>query len=93
MDHCGEALIGFVAAPRYPLELLEFAEKILDQVPPFVNFRVDFERLRPSRVLRDNDFCTAFVECLHDPIGVERFVGDQAAEIDAFDQRTTPTVS
>ena len=36
MDDCSEALIGFVGAHSDAFELFEFAEEILDQVPPFV---------------------------------------------------------
>ena len=38
MDDGIEALIGFVGAHGDPFELLEFAEEILDQVTPFVQF-------------------------------------------------------
>ena len=38
-------------------------------------------------VLGDDDFRAALVEGFDDPVGVKRFVGDQPAEIDAFDQR------
>jgi hypothetical protein len=30
MNHCGKALIGFIAAHGDPLELLEFAKEIFD---------------------------------------------------------------
>jgi len=38
MDVCGEALIGFVCAHGDPFEFLSFAEEILDQVAPLVDF-------------------------------------------------------
>jgi len=38
-------------------------------------------------VLRDDDSGSAFVELGDDPVGVERLVGDQPAELDAVDER------
>jgi len=38
-------------------------------------------------VLGDDHFRPAFVEIGDDPVGVEGLVGDQAAELDALDQR------
>lgn len=41
MDHCGEALIGFIAAHCDALELFEFAEEVFDKVSPFVSIRFE----------------------------------------------------
>jgi len=38
-------------------------------------------------VLGDDDLCTARIEIGDDGVGVERLVGDQSTELDAFDQR------
>ena len=40
MDHGGEAVIGFVGAQRDAFELLELAEEVLDQMPPFAHLLV-----------------------------------------------------
>ena len=90
MDHSGKACVCFIATHGNTLELFDFTEEILDQVPPFINFGVDIERFRAPRVLGDDNFSAAFVEIFNDPIGVEGFVGDQSAEIQAFDQRFNP---
>ena len=39
MDDGAEACVGFVGAQADGLELLEFAEEVLDQAPPFVPCR------------------------------------------------------
>jgi len=39
MDDGAEACVGFVGAQGDALELLEFAEEVLDQAPPFVPWR------------------------------------------------------
>ena len=38
-------------------------------------------------MLRDDDFRPALVEIGDDPVGVEGLIGDEAAELDALDQR------
>ena len=49
MDDGGEALVGFVGAHGDALELLEFAEEVLDQVTPFVDLGVERQgRLRAA---------------------------------------------
>ena len=69
------------------LNFFELAEEILDEVSPLVDLQVDVARLASSRVLGDDHFRPAFVEVGDDPIGVEGLVGDQPAELDAFDER------
>jgi len=86
MNHCGKACVCFVAPHGYPLELLDLTEEVFYQVAPLVNIGVNNERFRSPWMLGDNDFRAAFVEVFDNPIGVERFVSDQPAEIDAFDQ-------
>jgi hypothetical protein len=41
-------------------------------------------------VLGDDNFSAPFVEIFDDPIRIEGFVGNQSAEIHAFDQRFNP---
>ena len=86
MNHCGKACVCFVAPHGYPLELLDLTEEVFYQVAPLVNIGVNNERFRSPWMLEDNDFRAAFVEVFDNPIGVERFVSDQPAEIDASDQ-------
>src|SRR5258706_1536087 len=84
MNHCGKACVCFVAPHGYPLELLDLTEEVFYQVALLVNIGVNNERFRSPWMLGDNDFRAAFVEVFDNPIGVERFVSDQPAEIDAF---------
>ena len=55
MDHGCEAEISFVCAQRDALELLELAEEVFDQMPPFVHFLVDGERVGAARMLGDDN--------------------------------------
>lgn len=87
MDHGGEALIGFVGAERNAFELLEFAEEVFDQMPPFVHLLVNGKRFCPARMLGDDDFGAARVEIGDDGVAVERLVGDQRAESGALKER------
>ena len=86
MDHGLEALIGFAGSHGNTLELFEFAEEILDQVPPFVNLQVNWDGLCASWVLRYDDFGTSIIEVGDDVIAVERFVSEQSPELDAVNQ-------
>ena len=54
MDHGGEALIGLVGAHCDAFELLEPAEKVLDEMAPFVHLLVDGERPCAARMLGDD---------------------------------------
>jgi hypothetical protein len=45
MDDCVEADVGFVGAHSDALELLELAEEVLDQMTPFVDLGVEWQRL------------------------------------------------
>ena len=93
MDHGGEALIGFVGAERDAFELLELAEEVFDQMPPFVHLLVNGKRFCPARMLGDDDFGAARVEIGDDGVAVERLVGDQRAEATPSRSGATPTVS
>ena len=53
---------------------------------PFVNRRVDGNRVQASRALRDDDAGTTFVQFGDDPVGIESLVGDQRTELEAMDQ-------
>src|SRR5258706_11893178 len=61
------AAIRFIASHGDPFELFEFAEEILDQMPPFVDFFVDLKGDGPSRMLGDDDLRAAFVETFDNP--------------------------
>lgn len=50
-----------VAAHCDAFEFLEFAKEILDQVPPFIHFLIDFEGLGTARMLRDDNLGATFV--------------------------------
>lgn len=94
MDHGSEALIGFVGAHGDAFELLEPAEEVLDEMPPFVHFLIDGERLCAARMLGDDDLGAARVEIGDNGVAVERFVSDQRLEGQSLDERRgTPTVS
>ena len=80
MDHGGEALIGLVGAHGDAFELLELAEEVFDQMPPFVHLLVDGERLCAAGMLGDDDLGAARVEIGDDGVAVEGLVGDQRAE-------------
>jgi hypothetical protein len=62
MDHGGEALICLVGAHGDAFELLEPAEEVLHEMPPFVHLLVDGEMLCASRMLGDDDLGAARVE-------------------------------
>jgi hypothetical protein len=87
MDHGGEALIGLVGAHGDAFELLELAEEVLDEMPPFVHLFVDGERLCAARMLGDDDLGAARVEFGDDGVAVERLVGDQRVEGQSLDER------
>jgi hypothetical protein len=88
MDDGIEALVGFVGAHSDTLEFLEFAEEVLDRMTAFAEFGVERQGRRASWILRDNDLGAAFVEIGNDGVAVEGLVGDQAAEVEAVDERT-----
>src|SRR5215218_1003431 len=69
------------------LELLQLAEEVLDQVPPFVHLGVEGERRRAARVLRNHDLGAALVQVRDDLVAVERRVGDQRPKGEPVDER------
>lgn len=54
---------------------------------PFVDIPVYGERGEAFGALRNGDPGAAFVELGDDPVGVERFVRDEAVELDTLDER------
>ena len=80
-------MIGFVGAQGDPLELLEFAEEVFDEVTGFVKLHVDGERRASSWMLGDDDLRAALVQLRDDPVAVEGLVGEQRAKFHALDQR------
>src|SRR5574337_319013 len=82
----GEALVGLVGTHGDPLEFLELAEEVLDQVAPFIHLLVNGKRLRSARMLGDHDLGAARIELSDNRVAVEGFVRDQRAEGDALDE-------
>src|SRR2546429_314595 len=87
MDHGGEALIGLAGAHCDTFELLELAEEVLDEMPPFVHLLVEGERLCATRMLGDHGLGAARVEIGDDDVAVERLIGDQRVEGQSLDER------
>lgn len=69
---------------------LEFAEEVLDQMAPFVHFGIERDGLGATRVLRNDDLGTAFVEIGDDVVAVDGLVGEQRAEFDTLNERSHP---
>jgi hypothetical protein len=61
LDHSGKAAVGFVAAHGDPLELLQLAEEILYEMPPFIDLVVDGEWCCALWALGDDDPGSAFI--------------------------------
>jgi hypothetical protein len=80
-------LVRFVGSHGNALELLELAEKVLDEMAPFVEFAIERQGSGASWVLRDDDLGAARIEIGNDGITVEGLVGNETTELDAFDQR------
>ena len=80
-------MIGFVGAQGDPLELLEFAEEVFDEVTGFVKFHVDGDWGASSWMLGDDDLRAALIQFSDDPVAVEGLVGKQGAKFDALNQR------
>lgn len=83
-----EALVGFACAHGDAFELFEFAEEVLDEMPPLVHLQVDIDRGKALGPLRNDDFGPALVEFLDDPVGVESLVAEQGVELDPVDERS-----
>ncbi len=54
---------------------------------PFVNLQLDVGRLGATGVQRDHNLGAPLGQVGDNRVGIESFVGDQTAELDAFDQR------
>ena len=68
------------------LKYFEFAEEVLDEMAPFVDFRVNEKGLCASWMLRNGNKSPAFIHVFNDPVGIKGLVGDEAVECDALDQ-------
>src|SRR3954470_2189399 len=73
------------------LELLQLAEEVLDQVPPFVHLAVNVERCRAARMLGDDGLGAALVQVRDDVIAVERRVADQRPKGEPVNERRHAT--
>ena len=93
MDHGRKAGVGLVAAHGHSLELLQLAEEVLDQVPPFVDIEVNVEGRFALRPLRDDDLGPAFVQLRDDPVGVERLSAIRPPNSTPLISGATPIVS
>jgi hypothetical protein len=62
MDHGGETLVGLVGAHGDAFELLDLAEEVFDEIPPFAKLLVDDEELCTARLLGDDNLGAARVE-------------------------------
>ena len=80
-------MIGFACAHGDALELIELAQEVFDQLPPFVHIEVDLDGRQALWPLGDDDLRAPLVEFLDYPVGVEGFVGGQGIEPDPLDQR------
>ena len=87
MDDGVEAGVSFVGAQCDALELFEFTEEVLDQMPPFVHFGIDRQFAGSALMLGDDDLGAPFVEVGDDGVAVECLVGDQRVEADTIDER------
>jgi hypothetical protein len=80
VDHGGEALTGFVAAHGNAFELFDLADEVLDQMAPFIDFRIDVERAFTPWTLGNDDFRSTFVHVRDNPIRIKSFAGDAGAQ-------------
>ena len=55
MDHGGKAVVGFIGSHGDALKLREFAEEVLDQMAPFVEFGIEWDGCGTPRMLRDDN--------------------------------------
>jgi len=86
MDHGGKALIGLAGAHGDALELLEFLEEILDEMPPFVFVGVVRSRVESLGSGRNDRFDAALFQEVAEPIGVISLVAQEGVEVQALDQ-------
>src|SRR3954462_724478 len=69
------------------LELLQLAEEVLDQVPPFVHLAVNVERRRAARMLGDDGLGAALVQVRDNVIAVESGIADQRPKGEPVNER------
>jgi hypothetical protein len=62
VDHGGKALVGLVSVRGNAFELLDLAEQVFEEMPPFVHRLVDDEVLCPARMPGDDNLGAARVE-------------------------------
>jgi len=55
----------------HSLGLLQFAEEVFDEVPPFLDLAVDTQRGRSVRFLQNDDLDAALSQIGDDPVRVE----------------------
>ena len=87
VDKCLEATVGFAGSHGDAFELFEFAEKVLDEVSPFINLCIDLSWQGSAGMLRDHDLGAAFIEFSDNGVAVEGFVGEQSPKLDTVNQR------
>ena len=80
-------MVGLVAAHGDAFELFEFAEEVLDQVAPSINFGVDCAWRNAARMLGDDDPAPSRVQFGENPIGIEGLVAEQGVEFDPVNER------
>jgi hypothetical protein len=93
MDHGGEALISLVGAHGDAFELLELAEEVFDEMPPFVHLLVDGERHCATRMLGDDDLGAARVEFAIMALLSNALSAIKASKANPSMSGDTPTVS
>lgn len=62
IDHCFKAGVSFVCSHSDPLEFLELAEEVFDEIPPFVEIAVERKGLGSSWMLGDDDLGAPRIE-------------------------------
>ena len=86
-------MIGLVRAHGDALELLEPSEEVLDEMPPFVHFLIDGERLCTARMLGDDDLGAARVKLSDNGVAIEALSAISASKANPSMSGGTPTVS
>ena len=85
--HRGIARVGFFVSRGDAPERLEIAEKILDEMAPFVHREVARDRAHPIGLGWNDGHGASAVQFGADPVDVEGLVGQQGLEVDTLDQR------
>jgi hypothetical protein len=87
VDHRAVAVVDLLVARCYSAKLLELAEEVVDQMPPFVHLEVAIEGLLSRGFWRSDGDGAPVVELGAQPIVVKGLVGEQSAERDIQNQR------